>query len=49
MNETIENDMKVLATPSVFITAFGALILFDLSLSPGERRAKEHAKKKKTD
>ena len=41
--------MKVLATPSVFITAFGALILFDLSLSPGERRAKEHAKKKKTE
>jgi hypothetical protein len=41
--------MKVLATPSVFITAFGALILFDLALSPDERSAKKNEKKKKTE
>ena len=40
--------MKVLATPSVFISAFGALILFDLSLSPEERSEKNSEKKKKT-
>ena len=41
--------MKVLATPSVFISAFGALILFDLSLSPEERSEKNSEKKKKTE
>ena len=41
--------MKVLTTPSVFITAFGALILFDLALSPDERSAKKNEKKKKTE
>ncbi len=41
--------MRVLATPSVFITAFGTLILFDLSLSPEERSEKNSEKKKKTE